>query len=287
MQPLRVITIVLSVLLLLPGCAFRRITRSKNITYLPADTIRKIPAQQLNIYAPHRHNEAELKDVLVYIYGGNWTSGKRSLYNWFGSRLARKGVVAVVIDYPKSPLADYQVMAADAARSLDWVKAHIADYGGNAERIFVSGHSAGGHLAALITVDERYFKEAGIINPVKGLILIDAAGLDMYGYLKDRGLAEDPSKARTFSTDPKVWKDATPLYHLRPGVPPMLIFRGGRTYPSILKGNEKFVAALKELGASPVYHVLPRKKHIPMITQFFNTGNPGYGEILRFMQGVR
>lgn len=268
----------------IPGCAFRRIVRSKNTIYLQADTTRHLPAQGLSVFAPRRHQQVPNKKVLVFIHGGNWTSGHRSLYNWFGSRLARKGVVAVVIDYPKSPVADYRVMATYAAQAVKWVSKNIAPYGGNPDSIFVSGHSAGGHLATLIATDESYFRTAGIVNPLKGVILIDAAGLDMYGYLQNGGMTSEPSYAATFSNEPKVWKDATPLYHLRTGLPPMLIFRGGRTYPSIIESNEKFVAALRKLGYTPKFEVIEGKKHIPMITQFLNSRNRRYEEMLQFME---
>ena len=64
----------------------------------------------------------------------------------------------------------------------------------------------------------------------------------------------------------------------------MLIFRGGKTYPSIEEGNEKFVKALRPFMPAADYRVLPRKKHVPMILQFFNSSNPRYADIIRFMQ---
>ncbi len=281
---LAILALLIVVIQLFPGCAFRRIVRTKDITYLPADTARYLTAQGLSVFAPRRHRHLPDKKVLIFIYGGNWTSGHRSLYNWFGSRLARKGVVAVVIDYPKSPAANYHVMATDAAQAVKWVSQNIARYGGNPDSMFMSGHSAGGHLAALIATDEDYFKKAGIANPLKGVILIDGAGLDMYGYLLAGGMNGEPSYAATFGTKPEGWKDASPLYHLHAGIPPMLLFRGGRTYPSIAAGCEKFVAALEHSGYSPVYKVVPGKKHIPMITQFLNSRNGWYGEMLQFME---
>ena len=122
-------------------------------------------AQELNVFAPRKH--AVLKDVFVFIYGGTWNSGKKSLYSFLGNRMARKDVVTVVIDYPKSPQANYDEMATDAAKAIKWVKENITRYGGNPDKIFVSGHSAGGHLAALISVRDDYFKKFGIPNPIK------------------------------------------------------------------------------------------------------------------------
>lgn len=264
------------------GCAFKRVTRTKNITYLHADSSNNIAAQKLNVFSPHRHDS--LKNVLVFIYGGNWNSGKRSLYSFLGSRLARKDVVTVIIDYPKSPKANYDEMAGDAAVAVKWVKENIRKYGGNPDKIFVAGHSAGGHLASLITIRNKYFDKLGIVNPIKGAIFIDAAGLDMYSYLKEENFAEGHTYLQTFTDNPATWKEASTIYHLHKGMPPMLIYLGGKSYPSIKAGNEKLVDSLTSLGFHPNYHILKGKKHIPMITQFFYSGNPRYKEIIEFMR---
>ncbi len=266
-------------LLLLSGCAFRRISRTRHIAYTAAAK----SVQELNVFAPRKSGKSH--PVLIFIHGGNWNSGRKEQYNWLGSRFARKGIVTVIIDYPLSPAASWNDMAAASAQAVGWVANNIGQYGGNPHRLFVSGHSAGGHLAALIATDDAYFRAAGISgNPLAGTILIDAAGLDMYGYLKDEGgLMEEPSYAVTFTRDTAVWKAATPLYHIHKGMPPFLLFRGGRTYPSIIRSNDKFVAALRDMGLQPPYILEPHKKHIPMILQFFNTSNRRYKDIRQFI----
>jgi acetyl esterase/lipase len=275
------IAILVSIaMLLVHGCAFRGVKRAKGITYLEAG--QGNGPQQLNIFAPR--NKQHPHPVFIYLYGGNWTSGKRSLYSFLGNRLARKGIVAVIVDYPKSPDAQYDEMAADAAKATKWIQAHIAAYSGDPAQLFVAGHSAGGHLAALISTDDHYFKVLGIANPIKGTILIDAAGLDMYGYMKNEDYGPNNSYLNIFTKDPDTWKRASPLYHLDGHIPSMFILRGGRTYPSIMSGNDKFVAALRAKGYAPVYTLQPGKRHIPMITQFFNVYNPRYRDMLRFMR---
>ena len=97
--------ISIAVLVTINSCAFKCITRSKNIIYLPADSSINKSQEKLNVFAPHKKDT--LKNVLVFVYGGGWNSGKRSLYNFFGSRWARKNIVTVIIDYPKSPGANY------------------------------------------------------------------------------------------------------------------------------------------------------------------------------------
>ncbi len=249
--------------------------------YAPAVIGTNIPEQKLNVFAPK--NKKNLKPVLIFIHGGNWNSGNKSLYNFFGSRLARKNIVSVIIDYPLSPAARYDKMAISSALSVKWVKENIKQYGGDPERIYISGHSAGGHLATLISLDNKYFDSLKIQNPIQGIVMIDAAGLDMYGYLMEEKFGAGHTYLETFTATPAKWKDATPLYHLHQNMPPMLIFRGGKTYPSIIKSNEKFIAALPEYTTRFTYILQKPKHHVPMIVQFFFPYNPRYRDIKKFM----
>jgi dipeptidyl aminopeptidase/acylaminoacyl peptidase len=277
--------IVAAFLLTLSGCSLRPITRTKDVVYLAQDKVSSQQEQRLNIFAPK--SKKVLKDVIVFIHGGNWNSGRKGQYNIIGSPWAKKEIVYVIIDYPLTPSATYKEMAIASAKSVKWVKENIAQYGGNPERIFVSGHSAGGHLAALIAIDNSYFENLNIKNPIAGTILIDAAGLDMYGYLMEEKFPKENTYIKTFTNDPKIWKEATPLYHLHKNMPPMIMFRGGKSYPSIISSNEKFVKTLTDYVSGTPYHVQKNKKHVPMITQFFFPWNRRYGQIKQFMSSVK
>ena len=134
----------------------------KDISY-PSAT--KSTRNQLDVYYPKDVSQA--KDVLVFIHGGSWDSGKKDIYWWMGRNFASKNVVTVIINYPLSPAAGYEDMARDCASAIKWVKDSISTYGGNHERIFAMGHSAGGHLEALIDLDPRFFAEQQIAKWVK------------------------------------------------------------------------------------------------------------------------
>ncbi len=269
-------------LLFLQACSFKNVVPGKDITYLQADPAEKRNEQKLNVFSP-RNGDGNA-DVFIFIHGGVWNSGRRDLYTFLGKGMASKGVVAVIINYPLSPAADYSDMARAAASSVKWVKENIQHYGGNPARIFVAGHSAGGHLAALISVQDSYFSELGIANPIRGAILIDAAGTDMYDYLKKESFPASHTFFKTFTHDENEWRKASPIYQLHAGMPPMLIYVGEKTYPFIAEGNARFAEALKAAGDAPELHILKKKKHVAMITQFFNPDNRCYEEIIRFMR---
>lgn len=236
----------------------------------------------LDVYYPE--DVPEVKDVLVFIHGGSWNSGKKETYWWLGRNMANKNVVTVIINYSLSPAAQYEKMAADCAKALKWVDNNIATYGGNNKRIFVMGHSAGAHLAALIHSDTRFFNQEKISDPIKGLVLNDAFGLDMFEYLSQAEQnASTKSFLHTFSTDQEVWKRASSLYYTKNFKAPVLIFVGEKTYPAIQLQSERLRKELSELDHKVILEIIPKKKHIPMIAQMIFKGNGLYDEVLDFM----
>ena len=186
-----------------------------------------------------------------------------------------------------SPGATYKEMTIAAAQAIKWTKDNISKYGGNPDEIVVSGHSAGGQLAALVSIDTSYFQALGIANPVKGMILIDPAGLDMYRYMREVDFGPNNSYLQVFGNDSLTWKNASAIFKLHDHMPPILLYTGGRTLPNITLGAQRFVAKTKSYHTELTYKVVKGKKHIPMITQFFNTGNPLYKQIKTFMNKPR
>lgn len=271
---------ILLVFTLFTSCAFKSITRTKDLTYLQKSD--NLPEKQLNIFAPKKAQKAP---VLIFIHGGSWNKGRKEIYDFMGSRLARRGVVTVIIDYPLAP--DYLVPAMEkaSARSVQWVQENIADYGGDPNEIYVSGHSAGGHLAALVAIKEGPWQELGIQNPLKGAILNDPAGLDWYWFLterKEKYNAEDNYDA--FTDKPEVWKEYSPIYFLDGKEIPLLVMEGEKTYPGIRLTVERFRKEAEEKGTDLTYSFYPKTKHIPMITQYFWTWSKGYKDVLGFVK---
>jgi acetyl esterase/lipase len=264
------------------SCSFRAVQRSKDISYMEKGFLGNLPEKQLNVFAPKKADGTN--EVLLFIHGGSWDSGNKDIYNFLGSRLARKGIVAVIIDYPLSP--DYQVhdMAKASAQAVKWTKENIKSYGGNPERIHVSGHSAGGHLASLISVRDEYFDTLGVENPIRGTVLIDAAGLDMYWFLNEMNYAPGTQYLRAFTDNQQVWKDTSPIYFLDEKDPPMLILMGGKTLPGIEKTTERFLEEYKKINPEPNFHLQKGKKHKPMIVQFLYSPNKVYKWIEEFME---
>jgi acetyl esterase/lipase len=240
----------------------------------------------LDVYYPK--NTETPKDVLVFIHGGSWNSGKKDTYWWLGKNMASKNVVSVIINYSLSPESQYEAMAYDCSAALKWVKDSIETYGGSPARIFVMGHSAGGHLAALINNDPRFFKKAGILNPIRAVILNDGFGLDMFEYLNAaKKNKQTESFLNTFSKDVNLWKTGSPMFYLENVQNPFLVFVGEHTYPAIKLQSDRLYKDLTEANKPIEINIVKRKKHIGMITQMIFRNNQMYGMILTFMNKYR
>lgn len=159
--------------------------RFKSIPY-KASTAAGFSAEKnvLDVYRPTKKS-ATPYPVVVFIHGGNWNSGSKNIYWFIGRRLAKQGVVAVIISYRLSPAVQVPAMADDCAQAVAWTSRHITEYGGDPNRIYVMGHSAGGGLAALLATKNELFTRLGLPkNPVKGAILDDPAGINMASTLR-------------------------------------------------------------------------------------------------------
>ena len=267
-------------LILMSSCGVLQTQRTKNIDYLSATE--GLPAKTLNVFAPKKAKNAP---VLIFIHGGSWHSGRKEIYDFMGNRFAAKGVISVIIDYPLAPAYQLPAMEKASALAIQWVKENIASYGGDPTNMYVSGHSAGGHLAALVAIKDEPWKELGMTNPLKGAILNDPAGLDWYWFLnelKEKYNKEDNYDA--FTADPTVWKTYSPIYYLDSKEIPMLVMEGERTYPGIKLTVERFRKAAEEKGLKLDYSFYPKTKHIPMVTQFFFPWSKGYKDVLNFME---
>jgi len=167
---MRLFSYFLGILLLI--CSSCAVTKHKNIPYVLTENTDLTS----HIFQP-RKEKTQLHPVLIFVHGGNWNSGKKETYGFLGRNFAKKGVVSVIPDYILSPKANYEKMTQEIAKNIDWVKKNIKKYGGDPQQIYVTGHSAGGHLVALAVMNPKYGIDQ---NDISGIILNDAAGLDMF-----------------------------------------------------------------------------------------------------------
>ena len=154
---------------------------------------------------------AQNAPVIVSYYGGALMAGDKSENAFVGQPVRFRRIRDRRRQLsPVSRLSRIPAHVQDAAASLAWVKRHIADYGGNADRLFVIGHSAGAYLVALLSTDERYLAAHKLsLRDIRGVVPVSA-----FYWVERTGVAPDRDKS-VWGTDRKVWVDASPAHHLQ------------------------------------------------------------------------
>lgn len=233
---------------------------------------------KLNIFVPNKSDHKKLP-VLIFVHGGNWNSGNKDQYGFFGRNFAKKEVITVIPEYTLSPKANIDQMTTEIATAIKWVQKNINTYHGDASQIFVTGHSAGGQLVASAVLNPKFDVAE---NSISGIILNDAAGIDMKDYLEKYPPTTEDDYLATWSNDPKNWYQASPINFLNEKSPPFLIYVGSKTYPSITTANEHFLTQLHQFQPE-VKPIILNKKHIPMILQYFFPWNNRFNETKKFI----
>lgn len=131
------------------------ITREAGVSYGP------LPRQRLDVYRGAERSSSEngrppqpsARPVVIFYYGGSWTQGERGLYRFVGAALAARGITTVIPDYRLFPEVRFPAFVEDAALAYRWAADNLS---AGCAPIFVAGHSAGAHIAALLALDRRY-----------------------------------------------------------------------------------------------------------------------------------
>ncbi|MBF8456692.1 alpha/beta hydrolase [Kaistella sp. G5-32] len=237
---------------------------------------------KLNIFVPSNSENKKLP-VLIFVHGGNWNSGNKDQYGFFGRNFAKNDVITVIPSYTLSPNANVDEMTTEIASAVKWVQSNISKYNGDAKNLFVTGHSAGAQLVASAVLNPKF----GINEQsIAGIILNDGAGIDMKDYLERNPPTSQDDYLATWSNDPKNWYQASPINFLDKNSPPFLIYVGTKTYQSIKTANEHFLKKLNEFQPD-VKPIMLNKGHIPMVLQYFWSGSDRFKETTDFMKKNR
>ena len=132
-----------------------------------------LPRQSLDVYMPS--GGVSDRPTVVFWHGGGWYWGSKEQYRFVGAALANSGYVAILPNYRLFPQARFPQFIDDGALAVRWVREHAREFGGDPGAIFLMGHSAGGHLAAMLALDDRYLQKVGGSSSwIRGWIAISA-----------------------------------------------------------------------------------------------------------------
>jgi acetyl esterase/lipase len=226
----------------------------------------------LDIYKPQDLVNAP---VLLFIHGGGWQRGDKLLYAYLGRAFASRGFTTVVINYRLSPEVRHPTHVQDVARALAWIYRNISAHGGNPEAIFVMGHSAGGHLAALLALDETYLEVHGLstslirgVMPMSGVYNLNAI----------------PGFHSVFTSDPQARHEASPIAHVDEEQPPFFISYAQFDLPTLHEQARELSQRLTAHGTEARLLEAPRKDHITIISQLDLPDDATRQALIEFMQ---
>jgi acetyl esterase/lipase len=230
---------------------------------------------KLDLYLPQGARDFP---VLFFVHGGGWHSGdKRYLFDVYGNiarTFARNGIGTVVTNYRLSPKVRHPAHAQDVARAFAWTYRNIARYGGRADEIFVSGHSAGGHLVSLLATDPEFLQAEGLkTDAIRGVLALSG----VYDI--------PPGKlfASVFTDDMATRRSASPLAHVNGRHPPFLIVYADGDFPTCDKMSEAFCEALRRHRCEAETVRVDKRDHISIVVRLVNQDDPATQAMLDFI----
>jgi len=273
---------------------FGRVRRMRNIDY-DGDGLHR---HKLDVLVRRSHPPSGAP-VLVYIHGGAWVIGdKREQGLPMLHELAVRGWVCVAINYRLSPKATWPDHIVDCKRALAWVRAHIAEYGGDPSFVALSGGSAGGHLSALAALTPNApewqpgFEDADTsvdaCIPFYGVHDMtgdpEAEGAHGHGLME---LLEQRVMKLPYVDNTPVYAAASPDQRITPEAPPFFVVQGTNDTLVPPQVGRRFAKRLGEQSESPVaYLELPRAQHAFDVLLSIRSRNTTLGAV-RFLEGVR
>lgn len=242
--------------------------------------------QTLDVYRARVSGPAPL---ILFVHGGGWSSGSRAM----GARsqpvhFLSRGFAWATMSYRLVPTVRVEDQAADVARAVAWVRNHARRLGIDPDRIVLMGHSAGGHLAALVGTDPQWLAVHGLSpDMVRGIVTLDAAGLDVVTAMAPGGGASH-YHAPAFGTDPNRQALLSPSTHA--GVPPnarhwAMLFDVDNN-PGAGRHAETLAAGLNAAGSQAQVVAVTRTTHMGMLNRLGQPADPATALIDDYLKDV-
>lgn len=229
-----------------------------------------LPRQKLDIYLPAQHQPKP--PVVLFYYGGSWDSGDKADYKFAAEAFTSNGFIAVIPDYRVYPEVKFPGFMADPAKAARWVKEHIQDYGGDPDRIFLAGHSAGAHIAVMLALNEEYLAKEGL-KPQDFRATIGLAG--PYDFLP---LRSERLKV-IFGPEDQRWK-SQPIEFVTGHNQPMLLLVGLKDTTVWTHNTFNLAAKIKAKGGPVQVVEYPTYGHIDMAAKLAKPLR-GNGDLLK------
>ncbi|HUY91218.1 MAG TPA: alpha/beta hydrolase [Pirellulales bacterium] len=253
----------------------------------------KTERQTLDIYAPP---EGKGHPVVFWIHGGGWQMGDKTGVKHKPQAFVDRGFVFVSTNYRLLPKVEMETLFRDVAKSLGWVHKHIAEYGGDPNRILVMGHSAGAQLAALMCTDDRYLKAEGVpFSVLKGCVPVDGDTYDVPAIIETaetRRRVHGQPQAKfghreKFGITPEKHRDYSAVTHVAPnkGIPPFLLLYVA-DHPDTTAQAQRLGAVLKGAGIPVTLFGARETHHVRLNDNLGLPDDPATKALWEFVDGA-
>lgn len=221
----------------------------KDIPY--SDTAKGDRRRSFDLYLPA--DSGKKPPLLAFIHGGFWLlpDDDYRIGPALAENFVQDGVAVALIRYRLAPAHRHPTQAEDVAAALAQLVKDSSKYGFDGRRIYLAGHSAGGHLASLVGLDSRYLSRHGLAkNSIAGIVSISG----LYDLNPTWRVSKNQSFAveNTFSKDAALLRKASPIHHVRADAPPFLIISAFQDFPGFALDARRFADALRQAGAKDV-----------------------------------
>jgi arylformamidase len=215
--------------------------------------------QKLDVFMP-QSTVAGGCPVLIFMHGGAWKNGFKEWMGFMAPPIVSLPAIFVSVNYRLVPDFKYPAPVDDCWSALAWVHSNIARYGGNPRRIFIGGHSAGGHIAALIAARPAQAAKYGLPHDVvNGCFPLSAS------FSLDLAHAEPGSRResiiRLILARDEDGPDGTVLTHVTGNTVPFFLAHGANDLPDLIKQNDQLLAELVKQPGVVTRDILPDCDH--------------------------
>ena len=229
------------------------------------------PRQRLDLYRPHQ-TSGKCR-LVVFLYGGCWTTGARRGYRFLAHVLGSRGFAVAIPDYRLFPDARFPDFLVDTASAIGWLHRHAGEHGIRADRMALLGHSAGAYNAAMVALDPIYLERAAVSPEVLAGV-VGFAGPYAFNPLDFQETRDIFAPSRH---DPQ---RVQPLRLIRPrAAPPMLLAHGGADRRVLPINSLRFAAALRAAENMVDLRLYRRHGHVGLLLALANPF-PGRSSIL-------
>jgi acetyl esterase/lipase len=208
--------------------------------------------QYYDLYAPINHYGK--MPVLVFVHGGGWDSGQAENYEFVAKAFAAKGYLVYLPAYRHVPQIVYPAFVEDVAEVIKQASQTAGQYGGDGQRIFLVGHSAGGYNILQVVLNPQFLKNANVDPTIIKAVAALAAPADF--------LPLDSPKSRAAFGNYKPLEDTQPINFARSDAPPILLLHGSADDTVLPKNSINLSKRLQDEGAIAQYTEYKNLSHV-------------------------